>query len=121
MNKWTVLNSLRQLLPLDKREADIALPLCSNCLEEIRENLREDADPQDIRIATAAAGLAYYKLMVYLLADDGNVSSFRAGDITVKQDSKSVIKIAENVRNDALLRAVPILRDKSFIFRQVDV
>ena len=121
MNKWTVLNSLRQLVPLEKREADAALPLCSSCLEEIRENLKEDANPEDKRIAAAAAGLAYYKLMVYLLTDEGNVSSFRAGDITVKQDSKSVIKIAENVRDEALVRAAPIMKDKYFLFRGVDV
>ena len=121
MNKWTVLNSLRQLMPLNDKEADVALPLCSTCLEEIRENLKEEANPQDSRIAAAAAGLAYYKLMVYLLTDEGTVTSFRAGDITVKQDSKTVIKIAENVRNEALMRAAPILKDRDFLFKQVEV
>ena len=43
IGNYTVLNGLRQLMTLDEKEAENALPLCSLCLNEIKKRLREGA------------------------------------------------------------------------------
>ena len=119
VNQWTVLNRLKQTAPLDDEGAASGLPLCVVCLEEIRARLREGADGNDIRIERAAAGLAFYKTMLKRIAEDGGVTGFKAGDVSVRQNPGDILTIAEKVRDEALAGAAPLLRDDLFVFKRV--
>lgn len=117
----SVLNRLRQLVTLDEQGAENALPLCGLCLEEIRSKLRSGADENDIRLAQAAAGLAFYRLMLRTSADGSNATSFKAGDVTVTRSPAASMELAVSVRDEALAAVADLLEDRDFIFRQVDV
>lgn len=121
MTKWNVLEQLQRLMPMEEEAVERAIPICSQCLDEINENLRDDADKNDKRIALAAAGLAYYQLMITSISADGTVTSFRAGDVTVSKNPGAILETAANIRDEALARAVPILKDRDFVFRQVGI
>ena len=121
MTKWNVLENLKRLMPMEEETVEKALPICTQCLEEIRENLRDDADENDKRIAVAAAGLAYYQMMIASISANDAVTSFRAGDVTVSKNPVAIMETAANIRNEALARAVPILKDRDFLFRQVGI
>ncbi len=117
----TVLFRLRQLVTLDSEGAENALPLCGLCLEETMSKLRPDADKEDMRIAQAAAGLAYYRTVLRNAADCEGTTSFKAGDVTVTRTPAAMLEIASQIRDDAFLQAADLFVDRNFIFRQVNV
>ena len=117
----SVLNRLRQLVTLDEQGAENALPLCGLCLEEIYSKLRNGADKNDTRIAQAAAGLAFYRMMLRNAAEGSNATSFKAGDVTVTRSPAAGMELAIAVRDEAFACAADLLEDRNFIFRQVDV
>lgn len=119
VNIESVLRRLRQLITLDEDEAENALPLCSVCLEDIAGRLRENADPDDIRIAQAAAALTFYRIVMRNAADGEGLSSFKAGDVTVTHSPAASIEIAVRLRDEALAAAADLIKDDNFLFRQV--
>ena len=119
MNEWTVLSSLREITPLDENGAADALPLCRTALQTLLPRLKPSADPEDIRIAHAAAGIAYYKWVLRSTAEEDNLTSFKAGDVTVSRSASSALERAAFVRNEALLEASALLLDENFAFCSV--
>ena len=121
IDSQTVLSRLRQLVTLDEEGAENALPLCSLCLDEIRTRLRTNADPNDLRIAQAAAGLAYYRTVLREVSDSDGTTSFKAGDATVSRSPATAVELAVAVRDEAFAAAADLIEDQSFVFRQVGV
>lgn len=119
ITQWTVLSSLRLITVLDEEGAAASLPLCLTSLEEVRARLKDGADANDPRLERAAAGLAFYKLMIRRISEDGTVASFKAGDVSVSQKSGELLDLAVKVRNEALAAAVPLLNDDLFLFRKI--
>ncbi len=117
----SVLNRLRQLVTLDEHGAENALPLCGLCLEEIRTKLKKGADEDDLRLAQAAAGLAFYRMTLRNAADGDGAISFKAGDVTVTRSPAASMELAVSVRDEALAQAADLLEDRDFIFRQVGI
>ncbi len=118
VTQWTVLSSFRQITSLEEEGAAFGLSLCMTCLEEIRARLRDGADGNDARIERAAAGLAFYKLTLKRISEDGT-ASFKAGDVSVSQNPTELLAMAAIVRDEALAVAAPLLRDDLFLFRQI--
>lgn len=121
VNQWTVLSRLRQMASLDEEGAAAGLSLCLISLEEIRSKLKDGGDANDSRIEQAAAGLAFYKLILKGITQDGAVTKFKAGDVSVSQDFGGLLALAQKVRDEALAAAVPLLKDEMFLFKKVDV
>lgn len=121
IGNYTVLNGLRQLMTLDEKEAENALPLCSLCLDEIKKRLREGADENDSRIASCAAALAFYRITIRNAVDSQGTTSFKAGDVTVSRSPAAAIELAVTVRDEAFAAAADLIEDTSFVFRQVGV
>lgn len=119
MNEWAVLNSLREIAVLQEDAAAEALPLCRSALESLRPRLRQDADPSDIRLIRAAAGIAYYQWVLRKSAGDDGITSFKAGDVTVSRSGACALEQAEKVRSENLLAALPLLTDDAFLFCSV--
>ena len=116
---WNVLARFRQFINIDDEEAEKVLPLCVVNLRRIQAQLREDADPDDIRIQEAAACLTYYDYTVRLSHETDNVTSFKAGDITVSKTTLSLTEHAEKMKKDALLEIAPLMKDTSFVFLNI--
>lgn len=126
MSCWDVKDYLAELTDITAYGEEEILPLCRSCLKEIEARLKPDTDKSDIRITAAAAGLAFYKLTIKLnsKSDDGFVTSFKAGDVSINQESiakKELLERAESFYKNKLNEIIPLCADNSFAFRQVRV
>ncbi len=116
---WNVLARFRQLIDIDDTEAEKILPLCVVNLQRIQAQLRSDVNQDDVRIAEAAAALTYYDYAIKLSSETDDVTSFKAGDITVSKSVSSLTENAEKMKNSALLELVPLMKDTNFVFMNV--
>ena len=80
ITQWNVLALLRQLTDISADEEPSALQLCLTALEQIKCRLRPNAPQDDVRIAAAAAGIAFYTLCVRRAGNADDVTGFKAGD-----------------------------------------
>jgi hypothetical protein len=95
-----------------------ALPLCRAAADELRERLKDGADPDDPRLSRAAAGVAYYRFLLRQNAPNADVTYFKAGDVTVHRGASPELRGAQ-IRDELLEPALPLLRDERFVFRAV--
>ncbi|MBR3588284.1 MAG: hypothetical protein IKL16_01850 [Clostridia bacterium] len=116
---WNVLSRFRQFVNLEEYEAEKILPLCVVNLQRIQAQLRDNVNPDDIRIQEAAACLTYYDYTVRLSSEADNVTSFKAGDITVSKTTSSLKEDAEKMKKDALLELTPLMKDTRFVFLNI--
>ena len=86
---------------------------------EIEVKMRENADCTDIRLVNACAAIVNYRLCMKKSGTDEGVTSFKAGDVTVSISPSAVIERAEKERSEAMIAALPLLKDDGFVFRQV--
>lgn len=121
INQWTVLNLLKQIAALDGEPPVLLLPVCLLCLEEIRGRLRDAKDENDARVSAAAAGLAFYRLALKRITEDGAAISFKAGDVQITGSPAELLAAAAKVRDESLAAAAPLLRDDLFFFGGVEV
>ena len=75
----------------------------------------------DARLISLAAAMVNYRLCVKKMRNSSEVTSFKAGDVTVSVSPNAMIELAEKEKNDALIAALPLLNDDEFVFRQVNV
>ena len=121
INQWDVLNRLRQFIAIDEEGAENALPLCVVNLKKIETLLRDDADKDDIRICEAAACMSYYDYTLRLASEEENVTSFKAGDVTISRSVRSLIEYASTLKEEALKALIPLLKDDGFVFCQTGI
>lgn len=120
LDSQTVFIKLCQLIEcFDEDEQALYIPFCETAAAVISENIRADADASDIRLVTAAATLAYNRYLSAKNAADCEVSSVRAGDITITSDVAKTSDAADKMLTAAFIDAAPLLRDTQFIFRTV--
>ena len=112
---------LKQLTDIDANSEPQALQICLTALEQIKNRLRDDAPTDDIRITSAAAGIAFYTLCVWRTGRSDNVTGFKAGDISVQKKASDSISYAAKIRDDALTAVAPLFKDDGFLFCKVDV
>ncbi len=121
MSQWAVLNALKQLTVIDDSETSEILPTCKSSLDELGARLKNAADIGNIRIIKAAAGAAYYSLMLKRLSGEESMVSFKAGDVTVSKSTAAAFELASKVREETIRAALPLLRDDEFLFKQVGI
>lgn len=121
ITKWIVLAHLKQIASLNGAEEGEALPLCQIALEEILIQLREGADKNDIRIASAASCLANYKMTLKAAGNADELESFKAGDVSVKLNNEKSLELAGKALSEAMLALVPLTRDTGFLFRKINL
>ena len=97
------------------------MPMCSAAAAELAVRVRQGADCADIRLINAAAASVNYRLCVKKMNADENVTSFKAGDVTVSISPSALIDRAEKEKSEAMLAALPLLNDDEFVFRQVSI
>lgn len=126
MNCWEVKDYLGELTDISAYKEEEILPLCRSCIKEIESKLKPGADKMDFRAVAAAAGLAYYKLALKKSSTDSEagVTSFKAGDVSIEQESKADEKFLDRARDfceKKMAELVPLCSDDSFAFKQVRV
>lgn len=125
-NIWEVADSLALLTHIDDSEKQTVMGICEISLKEINSRLRHDADFYDPRITAAAAAQAFYTLCVRrnTSASEANMSGFKAGDLSIsydKADSQQQLKLAGEIRDNALKELTPLLKDNGFYVGMVDI
>lgn len=126
MSCWEVKDYLGELTDISAYKEEEILPLCRSCIKEIDSRLKPDADREDFRVIAAAAGLAYYKLALKKssLESEPSITSFKAGDVSIEQDSKTVEDFLEHAKDFYDKKSadiIPLCKDDSFAFNQIKV
>ncbi len=121
ITQWNVLARLRQLMASDDEQDSELIPICLMNLERVLSLLDEKSDKDDVRIIQAAAALSYYDYSLRKMSCEDNVTSFKAGDITVSKSKNAIMEIAEKQRAEALAELTPLMKDTQFSFRQIEV
>ena len=126
MSCWEVKDYLCELTDISAYKEEEILPLCHSCIKEIDSRLKPDADREDFRVIAAAAGLAYYKLALKKssIESEPSITSFKAGDVSIEQDNKTVEDFLERAKDFYDKKAadiIPLCKDDSFAFNQIKV
>lgn len=126
MSCWEVKDYLGELTDISAYKEEEILPLCRSCIKEIESKLKPDADRKDFRVVAAAAGLAYYKLALKKssMESEAGITSFKAGDVSIEQESKTVEDFLDRAKNFYEKKAadiIPLCKDDSFAFNQIKV
>lgn len=121
ITQWSVLSLLKQLTDIGEDEEKVCLGIALSSLERVNSRLKVDADRDDVRIAQAAAGLAYYALCVRRAGSADGIHSFKAGDISVEKSADISLKFAASVRDSALAELTPLLSDDGFFCCGVEI
>lgn len=117
---WSILDALRRNHAAEGTDEELA-PLCAAAAKELEVRVRDNADCTDIRLINAGAAIVNYRLCVRKSGMDEEVTSFKAGDVTVSISPSAVIERAEKEKSEALIEALPLLKDEGFVFRQVSI
>lgn len=126
MSCWEVKDYLGDLTDISAYKEEEILPLCRSCIKEIESKLKPDADRKDFRVVAAAAGLAYYKLALKKssMESEAGITSFKAGDVSIEQESKTVEDFLDRAKDFYEKKAadiIPLCKDDSFAFNQIKV
>ena len=126
MSCWEVKDYLGELTDISAYKEEEILPLCRSCIKEIQSKLKPDADRKDFRVVAAAAGLAYYKLALKKssMESEAGITSFKAGDVSIEQESKTVEDFLDRAKDFYEKKAadiIPLCKDDSFAFNQIKV
>lgn len=126
MSYWEVKDYLGELTDISAYKEEEILPLCRSCIKEIESKLKPDADRKDFRVVAAAAGLAYYKLALKKssMESEAGITSFKAGDVSIEQESKTVEDFLDRAKDFYEKKAadiIPLCKDDSFAFNQIKV
>lgn len=126
MSCWEVKDYLGELTDISAYKEEEILPLCRSCIKEIESKLKPDADRKEFRVVAAAAGLAYYKLALKKssMESEAGITSFKAGDVSIEQESKTVEDFLDRAKDFYEKKAadiIPLCKDDSFAFNQIKV
>ena len=117
INRETALSCLENLRELDSDfETDFAQLI--NYALDWAESLAADDAGEDVRLAFLAAAKMNY-LLALREAGESSVSSFTAGDVSVKEESGNSVKAAESVLKSALCDAGTLIKSNGFAFMGV--
>lgn len=101
-------------------EADTALCdlFCRSSIASVSDWLdpSKDLSGNDFKICYTSAVLAYYR---YCLKMSDNSADFKAGEITVRENSVEKVQIAEKLLKDALCDIEPLCYGRRFAFMKV--
>lgn len=94
--------------------------LCSTATETLESWLDRSKDVASGQgsLNYAAACMAFYR---YTLKNAGDATNIKAGDITVRDDSKNTVGYAKSLMDDAIKSVEHLLKCKRFAFVKTEV
>lgn len=119
-DSWNVLSLLKDYYAPQASNEEL-FPFCEAASAEISAITKPDADPNDIRLVSAAAAIANYRLNARNVYSENGISSFKAGDVSISVAGKDSLESAKADRDEAIQRALPLLTDTGFFFGQVNI
>ena len=121
MNPEEILKRFAIIANISLTEGSPWIFLCEEAGNEIVSHLKDSVDVNENsrRLTVAAASLAFYKYALYNTAN-GSTESFSAGELRIKNDLPSAVKMAYEVWLNAKHAISDLLRDDNFIFERMD-
>lgn len=116
----SVLSALREYYSPEGTDEELA-PVCTLTVNELLPRVKSEEVHSDARLISLAAAMVNYRLCVKRLKNSDGVTSFKAGDVTVSVSASALMEQAEKEKNEALISALPLLKDEEFVFRQVSI
>ncbi len=115
-----VLKRFSIITNIELDESSSWVTLCKDSVEEIKNHLRKgvDIEAHAHRLEVAAATLAFYKYTLYRASSPG-MESFAAGEIRIKSDPGTSVKMAYRAWQEAKSSIVDLIEDDSFIFERI--
>lgn len=114
-----VLERAKIIGDIEESEESALLPFCDAAAGFINGKTRADADASDVRLLIAAAAIALSRFLSVRNSAEGDISSFKAGDVTVSYSGNAQVQSAENLRKATLEDASDLLIDGGFAFQCV--
>ncbi len=120
MNLQNIVKRFAIIANISFEEAFPWTEICEEAADEIRTHLKSNISENDHsrRLDAAAAALAFYRYVLYR-ASGGGMESFTAGEIRIKTDAKTSVKMALAVWKDAKHSIADLLNDDDFMFETV--
>ena len=116
----SILSALREYYSVQGTDEELA-PLCTAAAKEIMPRIKTGAEHSDIRLINLAAAIVNHRLCVRNLRSEEGVTSFKAGDVTITMSPSALIEQAEKEKSQAMMSALPLLKDDGFFFGQVAI
>ena len=120
MNLEKVLEHFAIIANISITEGSPWILLCEDACNDILAHLKDSVNVSEHsrRLAVAAASLAFYRYSLYNSAS-GATESFSAGELRIKTDVKSTVKLAYSVWAEAKHNIADLLRDDDFTFERI--
>ena len=104
---------------VSENERNQILSFCESIGEQMTSRLKSEEHATSAVVITACAAIAFYNYLLVNSQED--FFSFKAGDVTVKQNYEARVENATKFKNECLVSAAPYLTDISFVFEAVEV
>lgn len=120
MNLQNIVKRFAIIANISLEEAFPWTEICEEAADEIKAHLKNDVDETEHhrRLDAAAAALGFYRYVLYR-ASGGGMESFTAGEIRIKSDAKTSVKMALAVWKDAKRSIADLLNDDDFMFETI--
>ncbi len=105
---------------LSLQERERLRPHCSVACNQLSQRLKSEEYATVSAVIMACASIAQYRYLLTTESDD-DFLSFKAGDITVRQNREARIENAAKFKTESLVSATPYLTDIDFVFEAVEV
>ncbi|MEE1010912.1 MAG: hypothetical protein U0L11_02635 [Acutalibacteraceae bacterium] len=116
----SILSALREYYSVQGTDEELA-PLCTAAAKEIMPRIKNGAEHSDIRLINLAAAMVNHRLCVRSIHSDEGITSFKAGDVTISISPAALVEQAEKEKAQAMMTALPLLKNDGFFFGQVTV
>ena len=125
VNELDVFDALKHLTDVSNADYQQTVDLCRQCFDSLKKELRSDADFSDPRVINAAAARAFYMLCIKeKSAVYDSVTSFKAGDVSISQDTGAVdgkLKSAKALCEETTGKIASLIEDSGFFVGKVDI
>lgn len=114
-----VFSQIEKLITLDSEATERMKFFCESAVATMNSRIKRNADASDRRLILAAAALAHYRYLQMLCDEESDLTSMKAGDVTVRRDADAAMKRARQFCEETLLDVRDLLVDASFIFTAI--
>ena len=120
MNLEIVVQRFSVIANIEIEDSSKWIPICGESMEEIKMHLKEGVDKEKNahRLEVAAAALALYKYTLFT-ATTLTTESFTAGEIKIKTDPNTSVKMATKVWQEAKKSISDLIKDENFVFERI--
>ena len=120
MNLEIVVQRFSVIANIEIEDSSKWIPICGESMEEIKMHLKEGVDEEKNahRHEVAAAALALYKYTLFT-ATTLTTESFTAGEIKIKTDPNTSVKMATKVWQEAKKSISDLIKDENFVFERI--